>query len=96
MEKHDSLDYRLNFCESNVTAQMDRNRERHNHSTGSQETSQLRLHQRQAQAHHESVQKETEAKLNQQNRMTDDMNNLQVQMDRLDCKLREIREEQMR
>ena len=28
--------------------------------------------------------------------MTDDMNNLQIQMDRLDCKLREIREEQMR
>ena len=28
--------------------------------------------------------------------MNDDMNNLQIQMDRLDCKLKEIREEQMR
>ena len=34
--------------------------------------------------------------MREQGRMKDDMNNLQIQMDRLDCKMREIREEQMR
>lgn len=88
MDKYDSLDTRMGFCEANV---MERYRDTNNKSAGSshqtRSTSQLRMHQKQSAmagglAPHADV--------------IDRLNQFQIQIDRLDCKTAELREAQMR
>ena len=86
LDKYDSLDYRMGFCEGHITEKFEGskrppiNRDGNNESqasahTQSRSTSQLRMHQKQS------------AMKQMPNELLDRINNVQIQMDHLDGKV---------
>ena len=94
LDKYDALEYRLGFCEQSLTQKLDHNalRDRGNNSRQSSEsrsTSQLKAHQRVS-----ALKTASQARLNEENNLlADRINNLQIQIDRLDQRTNELRDE---